>query len=390
MKKVVSEEDRLMEKYTNSMISNGILPEQTETIKLFNRYNELRDLKASSIQCYSTYLKMFCKEVRKSFEAITKEDMENFLISIKDCPEKTKSNMKVVLKKFFQWFYKMENKEYPEIVKWIKTSVKNARRKMPEELLTLKEVLDLANVSDNLRDKALVLVLYESAMRVGELIDLKIKDVVSDNYGILLTISGKTGMRKVRLVNSVNSLVLWLNNHPEKNNPDAYVFVSFNRYRYGKKLIIRSIQKILRTLKERTEIKKHIHPHLFRHSRLSELTRKGYPESFLRQFAGWTAKSNMPEVYIHLSAKNIDDMMLEKEGLKELNKLEIVNVLKPITCPKCSEINQATNKFCSRCATPLDEKSMKEIEAENRIKRVIMSNPKIMEMLEASLKTQET
>ncbi len=385
----VSKETKKIEEYTNNVISNGILPEQTEVLKLFNRYNKLRDLSENTINTYSVYLKMFCKEVKKPFRQMTKKDIENYLISRKDRPEKTKYLMKVILKKFFQWFYKMEDKDYPDIVKWIKPSIRNAKKKMPEELLTPNEVLKIANASDNIRDKALVLTLYESACRIGEIINLKIKNVVSDDYGVILTVSGKTGMRKVRLINSSNILILWLNNHPYKNNPDSNVFVSFSHRTYGKKLTSKGIYDVLQKLAKRAGIKKKVHPHLFRHSRLSELTRKGYPESFLRQFAGWTPSSKMPEVYIHLSAKNIDEMMLKKEGLKEKKSKELVDVLKPIKCPKCSEINLATNRFCSRCATPLDEKSREEIFAENLIKKVIMTNPEIMKMIRISIEKQK-
>jgi site-specific recombinase XerD len=332
-------------------------------------------------------LKSFGKAVNKPFEKVTKEDIENYLISIKGKQEQTKGNFKVLLKVFFKWLYKTKGDAYPEIVEWIKSSVKNARRTMPDELLTVEEVLSLVNAGNSLRDKALVFTLYDSACRIGELLNVRVKDIQSDNYGVLLNVTGKTGQRKIRLMNSVNTLILWVNNHPQKNDPNAYVFCSFNRSSYGNKLTQRTVYGLLEYLAQKTGLKKHIHPHLFRHSRLTELTKKGYPEMFLRHFAGWVAKSNMPEIYINLSAKDMDKMMLEKEGVKEFSKVELVEALKPIPCPRCSEVNSATNKYCSKCAMPLDQESIVGIERENAIKKAILNNPKIMELLEASLKT---
>jgi len=36
-----------------------------------------------------------------------------------------------------------------------------------------------------------------------------------------MIVSGKTGMRKVRLIDSLPDIRLWLNQHPLKNKPDA-------------------------------------------------------------------------------------------------------------------------------------------------------------------------
>lgn len=144
--------------YTERILDKDILPQQAETLKLFIRYNKLKGLKAASIVIYTQYLKSFCRVVKKPFEDVTKEDLESYLLSIKDKPEKTKANFKGAIKTFFKWFYKTED-SYPGIVRWINSSVKNARIKMPGDMLTQEEVLAIANASDNLRDRAMVLVL---------------------------------------------------------------------------------------------------------------------------------------------------------------------------------------------------------------------------------------
>jgi integrase len=101
------------------------------------------------------------------------------------------------LKKFFRWLRNSE--DYPEEVKWIKARVKNSNPKLPEELLTEDEIRRIVSAAENPRDKTLVLVLYETGCRIGELLSLRIKNIQFDEYGALLLLSGKTGQRRVRV-----------------------------------------------------------------------------------------------------------------------------------------------------------------------------------------------
>ena len=70
--------------------------------------------------------------------------------------------------------------------------------KLPEELLTEEEIQKMISSCANLRDRALVSVLYESGCRIGEIGNLRIKDVLFDEYGAKIDVLGKTGARRVR------------------------------------------------------------------------------------------------------------------------------------------------------------------------------------------------
>ncbi len=45
-----------------------------------------------------------------------------------------------------------------------------------------------------------------------------------DKYGAVLMVTGKTGDRRIRLVASTLTLQSWLNDHPIKNDPEAYLW----------------------------------------------------------------------------------------------------------------------------------------------------------------------
>ena len=58
-----------------------------------------------------------------------------------DYSDWTKLNYKTTLKKFYKWLAGGE--DYPEQVKWIKTSKRNMNRTLPEELLTEEDITNL-------------------------------------------------------------------------------------------------------------------------------------------------------------------------------------------------------------------------------------------------------
>lgn len=291
--------------------------------------------------------------VVKDFKKMKKEDIENYFSSLRDLQPKTWTVKGSFVKAFFKWLYNSD--EYPSIVKWIKTSSKNNNHKLPTDLLTMNEVKAMIETADNPMEKALISILYESACRIGEILNLKIKDVVFDNYGCVIMVDGKTGMRRIRLIESSPDLILWFNNHPQKQNRESPLFINIlnNNKQYGRELNLSSASSIIKKLSKRAGIKKRVHPHLFRHSRLTELARD-FSESELKIIAGWTGNSKMATVYIHLTGGDIEKKMLEKNGLLNKANEPRKDILKPQSCPRCKEINPNTARFCYVCGMALD------------------------------------
>ncbi len=108
--------------------------------------------------------------------------------------------------------------EYPKCVQWIKSrSVDNDFTH--DQLLTEEEFKDLVEVASTPRDGAMIQVACEGALRKGELMNLRIKNVEFTKYGAALNVNGKTGVRRVPLINSAPSIQMWLNPHPYKDDP---------------------------------------------------------------------------------------------------------------------------------------------------------------------------
>ena len=209
----------------------------------------------------------------------------------------TKHDFKTILKRYYKWLYGYKGKRnYPEIVAWISSKVKNENSRLPKEILTEEDVKQMSKVAYTTREKAFVLALYESGCRIGEFLPLKIKNLEFDKYGAILIVSGKTGDRRIRLIASVLSLQKWLEEHPDKLNPNAYLWVKtpseYNPKFVNKPLTYGFVCKLLKELAKKAGIKKKVNPHAFRHARATFLANK-LTEAQMKEFFGWSKDSNM-------------------------------------------------------------------------------------------------
>ncbi|MFE3845443.1 tyrosine-type recombinase/integrase [Thermoplasmatota archaeon] len=248
--------------------------------------------------------------------------------------------------------------EYPEEVKWITPGGKSRRKHLPKELFTVEEIKTLANNTENLRDRCLVMMLYETGCRIGELQDIRIKDIDFDKYGALVTVYGKTGARRIRIIASAPSISNWLQEHPDRINKNMHLFCGIWTNRGGR-MQYRYINKLLRKVGKKAEIDKPMNPHHFRHSRATELAKK-LTEAQLCQYMGWTIGSKEARTYVHLSGRDIDKAILSLHGFTHEETEE--DKFKVIKCPRCGIKNDPGSKFCSSCSLGLDLKTLIDTE----------------------------
>ena len=304
------------------------------------------------------YLQILCqlsKKIGKDFKEADRKDIQTVCswIETSDYSEYTKHDYKVTLKKFYRWL--RETDDYPPEVKWIKCTVKNGSQKLPEEMLTEDDIKALIEAAPYTRDKALVMTLYESGCRVSELLTMHRRNVMFDDYGAIIRVTGKTGDRRVRLVAAAPLLAEWYAKHPEPENPDAPLWVNIAGAKKGEQMMYSPVRMLLIRLAKAAGVKKAVNPHMFRHSRATALAGRGYlNEAQMKEFFGWSQGSNMATTYVHMSGRDVDDAILNSYGLKEREKEERKEALRPKDCPRCHEVHDATSRFCHKCGMALD------------------------------------
>ncbi|NIM47588.1 MAG: tyrosine-type recombinase/integrase [Candidatus Aenigmarchaeota archaeon] len=310
----------------------------------------------------------FATVLNKSFKKADIKDIKAAVAELEASKyaDSTKAEMKVTLKKFYNWLRGYGPKTYPPEVVWIKNTKKNGH-KLPEDMLTEDDIKAMINAADNLRDKAFIAVLAESGCRISELLGLKIKHVRFDKYGAQLTVDGKTGMRYVRIISSVPYITQWMNDHPKKDDIDACLWLSKRKGNHA--LSYSRTKALLNQLKARSGVKRAVNPHNFRHSRATFLANY-LSDAQLKQHFGWTQSSRMASVYIHMSGRDVDKALLKINGIEIDKTDDNKSSLDPKNCMRCETVNPSTNKFCSKCGFILDEKTMIEtIENDLKLKK---------------------
>lgn len=355
--------NQIIEKFLNNCIATGL--------------GELR------VRKYKQEMGWISKAFEGNLNKATRENIERLVVKInknKEWSEYTKYDYKVAVKKFYKWLNGGE--ECPSIAKWIPTKISKCKRKLPEDLLTEEEIKKLIEFAPTIRDKAFIITLYETGCRNGEMLSLKLKSVSFESQGTILRVHGKTGARRVMTITATPYLRDWINNHPEKDNPDAPLWIMSD----GKELTQAGSSAMLKRIAKRAKIKKKVNPHNFRHTRATHLANH-LTEAQMKEYLGWTQSSDMASVYVHLSGRDTDNAILEMNGLKKEEK-KGAQKLRSQNCMRCGEINKSTSKFCDKCGAILDINTAVDFEKQKKdekdilhmfVQKIVDENPRVAE-----------
>jgi len=334
---------------------------------------------------YVRFLTMLAETLDKDFIDATKDDIKRVVMGIQENPKYspyTKCMYMAMVKTFYKWL-KGNDEDFPDEVRWIKTTMKRSDKKLPADgdILTEDDINKLIEAAEHPRDKALVAVLYESGARVGELGSLHVGNVKVDHYGVVIRLlDGKTGPRLVRVIFSTPHIMTWLQSHPFKDDPEAPLWVNVGTTNHNKPMVYRNIADLLKRLAKKAGVKKRCSPHMFRHARASFLA-DHLKELQMDQYFGWVQGSGMPATYVHMNGRKIEGSILELNGMKRRTE-DTETQLKPIVCPKCSTINAPGTKFCIKCAAILDTTTACEVDQKEVIEEAAkLRASKVMDTL---------
>lgn len=247
----------------------------------------------------------------KPFDQVSQGDMERFVYSLehdqilsranKPYSIATKADIKKTVKKFWKW-KDGNNRVYPGLVEWIDTC--EGIKEVPA--LNRAEVEQMIECTANPRDRALVMVLFDSGARVEELLNVRLrkehlfwKEEIG-SYMIRLEYS-KTKPRTISLPMSTECIRKWLAVHPAKDNSQAQLFPM--AYPALKMVISRLGKKALG---------KRVTPHMLRHSSATFYANRLKNPYKLCYRYGWAMSSDMVNRY------------LDREGIIEEETASIV------------------------------------------------------------------
>lgn len=343
----------------------------------------------------------------KDFDRITNQDIKNYLNSLRkseveDPTHKwigTHNTRQMILNKFFRWLYNKH--EYNEGM-WTNPEclhgIKSLRRKekspyKPSDIWTDEEHEVFLKYCPQKRDQCYHAMANDTSCRPHELLAIKIGDIkfkvssTGKQYAEVHIIDSKTKPRTLPLIFSIPYVKDWIESHPLANNPNSWLFVSLGDTTFGKQLTENALYKLYaRNYKQkffprllddasiderdkaylRNLLTKPWAPYIQRHS---ALTQKSIilKESTLRDHAGWSMNSKMPNVYIHYFGNESSKSLLQAYGIEDYSKKQ-GSVIKSKICPNCDELCKPDSKFCYKCRMVLTYDSYSEARNEDKQK----------------------
>ncbi len=241
-----------------------------------------------------------------------------------------------------------------------------------KEILSSQEVKALLRATDKPRDRALIAVLIATGVRRGELAGMKLRDVEALPYGFRILVSGKTGTHKTPPITREFAKILnvWLDHHPQRDNPDASLWIG----RDGHGVNGFRLHRIVKRSARLAGLKRNVHLHMFRHTENTWSTARGVSRATRNKTHGWSERGNTAAVYENITDGDAEEEYLRVQGIKKVTVKPDEFGLK--VCMYCGEENPESAKYCSRCNVPLDAE-----EAEKALARVVSAEDR--EVLDA-------
>lgn len=288
-------------------------------LKDFGNYLRLeRSLSANSVEAYLrdvAKLKEFAGLRKKTFTAtnVSHKNLQEFLVYVNELGLSAHSQARLLsgLKSFYKFLLAEEiiDKDPTELLEGPKLG-----RKLPDtldyhEIEQLLAAIDLST-PEGMRNRAMLEVLYGSGLRVSELVNLKLNQVLRDEG--FLRVLGKGN--KERLVPVGNDALKYLRLFvdevrvhiaPQKSF-EAIVFLN----RRGQKMTRVFVFLMIKALAEKIGLKKSISPHTFRHSFATHLIEGGADLRAVQEMLGHESITTT-EIYTHLDRDYLKQVVRE-------------------------------------------------------------------------------
>ena len=185
-------------------------------------------------------------------------------------------------------------------------------RSLPN-VLSQEEVLRIIQLTKNLKHRAIIVLLYSSGLRIGEVTGLLLKNI--DIQRKQIKVEGGKG-RKDRFVVLAASYLPLLQNYLTTFKPARY----FIEGPIGKKYSESSIRKFLFKSVQKAGISKKVTPHTLRHSYATHLLENGVGLRHIQELLGH-AKPETTMIYTHVAKKDLLDIQSPLDTiLLNLNK----------------------------------------------------------------------
>jgi integrase/recombinase XerD len=186
---------------------------------------------------------------------------------------------------------------YPELETLLEVMKRPKRDKFQPQVLSTQEVILLLQVTENLKHRFALGMLYSCGLRIGELLNMRLFHIDLDRQQVFVK-HGKG--RKDRHVSIAVSMFPLIKNYLATYRPETYVLESLSGGPYSSS----SIRSFLRRSCKKAGIIKKITPHSLRHSYATHMIENGVGLRHVQELLGHS-KPETTMLYTHIARKDL-------------------------------------------------------------------------------------
>ena len=171
------------------------------------------------------------------------------------------------------------------------------REKKLPSVLNASEVFKIIESVDNLKHKAIIMLIYSAGLRVSEAANLMIADI--DSKRKLIHIKGAKG-KKDRYTLLSNATLEILRQYVKVYKPEEWLFEGQNGEGH---ITVRTIQRVFERAAFKAGVRKKVTVHTLRHSFATHLLENGTDLRYIQELLGHESPTTT-EIYTHVSEKD--------------------------------------------------------------------------------------
>ena len=257
----------------NCPVDNG------EYLDMFISAKKIEGCSERTLSYYKATIQNMFKEITTSVMQITTEMLRDYLAKYQlnnNCGKVTIDNIRRNLSSFFSW---LEDEDY--IIKSPVRRIHKVRTGTTvKETFSDESIEKLRDGCADVRDLAIIDLLYSTGIRVGELVNLDRKDIDFEERQCVVHGKGNKERQVYFDARTKLHLLNYLGSRTDNNNA---LFVTLDNPH--ERLKISGVEIRLRELGRKLEIER-VHPHKFRRSMATKAIDKGMPIEQVQKLLG--------------------------------------------------------------------------------------------------------